>query len=121
MNELKEYWYSCLEEKTQKDFYNYCLKTKTLCTTAIASALDASFTEEENISLSCIAFEAIEEEIGPLLFNLRKASYPPQDNFDTDQMYQLNQMIKVAEYFEIEYISQILKEAQRIHTFRMEK
>jgi len=120
MNELQEYWYSCLKEKSGKDFYNYCLKTKTLCTTAIASALDASFTEEEKISLSCISFEAVETEIGPLLFNLRRASYPPQDDFDTDQVYQLDQMIKVVEFFKIEFILRILKEAQRVHTFGME-
>ena len=121
MNELQEYWYSCLEEKPEKDFYNYCLKTKTLCTTAIASALDADFTEEEKISLSCIAFETVEAEIGSLLFNLRRASYPPQDEFDADQMYQLKRMLEVVEFFKIEFILQILKEAQRIHTFSMEE
>lgn len=115
MNELRLYWYSKINLKPNKEFFNYCLSTESLCTNAIASVLDVKFNEEERIALSCIAFELLEEEIGSLLFNLRRASYPPADQFDSDQMFDLEQMINVATYFEMNFIKEILEKAKELH------
>lgn len=115
MNELKLYWYSKIKLRPNKEFFNYCVSTESLCTNAIASALDVDFEEEEKIALSCLAFEILEEEIGSLLFNLRRASYPSQDQFDSDQLFDLEQMIKVATYFEISFIKEILEKAKELH------
>lgn len=120
MDELKDYWYSLLKEVPDMEFYNYCINEHCLCTSAIASVIDEKFFQnfdlEQRTILNSIAFMVIEEEIGPLLFNLRRASYPSQDHFDSDQMYELEQMIKVATHFEINFIATILKEAKSIHT-----
>lgn len=116
MDELTELWYSQLKEIPGKDFYNLSLKTKFLCTNSIASVIGVQLDANQETALNCLAFEIVQNELSSLLFDLRRASYPPEDIFDSEKLHDLKQMIKVAEYHEINFILDILKEAQRIHT-----
>ena len=116
MNELHEYWYTQLEKITGCDFYNASLKAKNLCVNSIASILHCRLRPTERPIIESFAFHCIQEEIGPLLMDLRRASYPPKDVFDDLKLYDINMMIKVAEFFQIDFIESILKEALRLHT-----
>ena len=118
MNKLLECWYESLQPLPGKEFYNHSLKTKSLCVNSIASILDQRIDPQQEEILSCIAFQVIEAEIGSLLFSLRRASYPVQDPFDSDKLYDLDQMIRVAEYFQVNFVLELLKEAKRIHTIK---
>lgn len=116
MNKLIEYWYSALKPVPGKSFYNYCLESQSLCVNSLSTVLNEDFTAEQKVILNCVAFQVVQEEIAELLFGLRRASYPPQDPYDSDKLYDLEQMIKVAKHFDITFISELLEEAKRIHT-----
>lgn len=116
MDKLIEHWYSQLEEIPGKEFFNESLKTRSLCAASIATVLECELDQNQITFLSCLAYEVIPEEMGPLLFRLRRASYPPKDMFDSENLYDLEQLIKVAEYFHIHFIAGVLKEALRLHT-----
>lgn len=116
MDELTEFWYSQLKEIPGKDFYNLSLKTKSLCIDSIASVIGVQLDTEQETTLNCLAFQVVQDELSPLLFDLRRASYPPKDMFDSEKLHDLKQMIKVAEYHEISFIETILKQALKLHT-----
>lgn len=116
METLQDLWYSEIDPIPGKDFFNHSLENKSLCSASIASILDLELNKDQEINLSCIAYDVLPKEIGPLLFDLRRASYPPKDMFDSEKLYDLNQMIKVAEYFEMDFILDVLKNAYNHHT-----
>jgi hypothetical protein len=120
METLQDLWYSEIDPIPGKDFFNHGLENKCLCSASIASILDLQLNKDQEINLSCIAYDVLPKEIGPLLFNLRRASYPPKDMFDSENLYDLNQMIKVASYFQMGFIQVVLEEALRLHTLDRE-